>query len=103
MTSVAAREILNAPRLLPHHRCYTLISLRCWGGTAYFEGGSATPCPPSRHAPAYKAVKTDFFYNACVPILLQATSDLLIYHTPQATCININYYISSEAVQLSGR
>ncbi len=42
MTSAAAREILNAPRLLPHRRCYTMISLSCWGGQAHFEGGSWT-------------------------------------------------------------
>ncbi len=50
MTSAAAREILNAPRLLPHRRCYTMISLRCWGGhkggPSIFWGGPVSTCAP---------------------------------------------------------
>ncbi len=48
----AAREILNAPELLPHRRCYTLISLRCGGehkgGAKHIlrGAGAPPPCPP---------------------------------------------------------
>ncbi len=54
--------------MLPHHRCYTLFSLCCWGGTrgggggggqAYFEGAGATPCHPFRHVPVGKHCFTD--------------------------------------------
>ncbi len=62
MTSAAAREILNAPELLPHRRCYTLISLPvggAQGGAAYFEGGR---CHPSRHAPDSKGSASSFYF-----------------------------------------
>ncbi len=99
-------------RLLPHRRCYTLISLRCWGGAqAYFEGGRCHPVPPPRHAPAsapwvlssagklIRYLQRSYF----LPFVPQTFSSFVFYSPSLSFCLSVRLFTERSLLHIMSR